>query len=76
MHLKDLNFFVQKERLTANDYIAILDTVGKLHETMIIKIDKNNPRGKYIVSLPYACVEGKDLQKAVQEALRLFIESI
>ena len=58
---------------SANYGASYYETVGKLHETMIIKIDKNNPRGKYIASLPYARVEGKDLQKAIQEALRLFM---
>lgn len=75
MRLDNLDVFAYKERLTADDYMAILESVGDLCETMIIKIDKSNPKGKYAVSLPYTFVEGENLKETVQEALKLFIES-
>jgi hypothetical protein len=74
MRLDNLDFFAYKERLTADDYVAILESVGDLCETMIIKIDKSNPQGKYAVSLPYTFVEGGNLKETVQTALKLFID--
>ncbi len=75
MQLNNLDVFSYKECLTADDYVAILESVGDLRETMIIKIDKNNPKGKYTVGLPHAFVEGENLKETVQEALKAFIKS-